>query len=225
MQGLTDERWPTMSKHGPFPLTHSVARNPWSGVGESMSSSASSQTYHVIPHQYIQVEGGHWGPPLVPPPPAPPPPVLSHLLPPPHHRLSAHEHHSRGTSSRAVTPQSCPTETVILPCGGHCVLFEQFCHRFLQVAFVGGILSGCILTSAGLVGSPELGVLAYIGALTALVSGLLLAVQARSRPRRRQRPPLREEIPLREVGRIPHQPPSVFREESGIPWWRRENMD
>ncbi|XP_066903390.1 uncharacterized protein [Halyomorpha halys] len=217
-----------MSRHGPFPITHSSAgRNPWSGGGESVSSSASSQTYHAIPHQYLQTEK-YW---TTQTPVPVPPPLLTHLLPPNHQSVRLPPQGSRATSSRAVTPQSSPTETVILPCGGHCVLFEAFCHRFLQVALAGGVVSGSILTGAGLLAGPDAGPLAYIGSLTALVSALLLAVQVRSRPRRRpHRQPLREEIPLRDISSTQCQsfaqpsPPS-FREESGIPWWRRENID
>lgn len=186
-----------------------------------MSSSASSQTYHAIPHQYLQAEK-YWAQP----PGAAPPPLLTQLLPPAHQSARLPPQGSHAASSRAVTPQSSPTETVILPCGGHCVLFEAFCHRFLQVALAGGVVGGSILTGAGLLAGPDAGPLAYIGCLAALVSALLLAVQSRSRPRRRHRPPLREEIPLRHISSAQSQPsPSSFREESGIPWWRRENID
>ncbi|XP_014248808.1 uncharacterized protein LOC106666253 [Cimex lectularius] len=260
-----------MSRHGPFPIAHPSTRNPWSGqpCSESVSSSASSQTYHVIPpNQYVQMEpyweeGGPYvmGQSVRHPQEAllPQPGVATSIAPtgvylmpkqnvPRHHfsvaSESVGERRSRPDSSRAITPTSGhgggTTETAVLPCGGHCVALETFCHHFLQVGFVAGILTGICLVVAGMVlgGSRngDLGVLTYIGVLTSLVSALLLSIQccSKTRPRQRRHRPVREEIPMRDLPplqplltKIVHQQIShdqhQFREECGIPWWRREN--
>uniref|UniRef100_T1I6E1 Uncharacterized protein n=1 Tax=Rhodnius prolixus TaxID=13249 RepID=T1I6E1_RHOPR len=142
--------------------------------------------------------------------------------PPSHNFNSASE---SGTGRRSRVPS--PTEAVIVPCGGHCIVLETFCHHFLQVVFVAGVLTGMCLVVAGLVlgvrsgpgglpplraRGPDLSVLTYIGSMTSLVSGLLLSVQccARQRGRLQSKPtrsqpqqPVtsagREEIPLRQL--------------------------
>ncbi|KAF6200199.1 hypothetical protein GE061_006501 [Apolygus lucorum] len=128
--------------------------------------------------------------------------LVPKTLPPrPHHFTPATEstgRRSRPMSSGAATPVSGgygASETAVLPCGGHCVALETFCHHLLQVLFVAGILTGICLVVAGsaLKGrgrrGPDLSVLTYIGAMVSLVSGLLLAIQCCSRPRPRPRRP------------------------------------
>ncbi|BES99371.1 Hypothetical protein NTJ_12187 [Nesidiocoris tenuis] len=233
-----------MSRHGPYPASHH-SRNPWNGGrSESVSSSASSQTYQNVPtNHYAQIDSqyqllggarcpqemvGHLAEPayLVPNPYPAAQPTRQHMFPPP----TAESRRPRPVSSGAGTPISTgyvAAETAVLPCGGHCVALETFCHHLLQVVFVIGSLTGICLIVAGSamkgsqamsrggVQGQDLGVLTYIGAMVSLVSGLLLAIQCCSRPRpstrvRRHRQnhhsahhqvhPRAEEIPLQQMG-------------------------
>ncbi|XP_039290547.1 uncharacterized protein LOC111051104 isoform X2 [Nilaparvata lugens] len=139
------------------------------------------------------------------------------------------------------------------PCGGHCVQFENFCHYCLQVMNIAGILTGVVMVAAGFVlrnqrKGGNLEVLIYIGCLTALVCGLLLSVQCcvrRNLQQRRQRirargpgPAGGETIQLQMLGPPPPPPPPPLlrplmpphqlirptRDQSGLPWWRREEI-
>uniref|UniRef100_A0A224XH83 Putative conserved plasma membrane protein n=1 Tax=Panstrongylus lignarius TaxID=156445 RepID=A0A224XH83_9HEMI len=267
---------------------HPPSRTPWSvhQCSDSRSSTTSSHSYHrIVPvAPFVPVDdcrywdgggggGGHQGgimlhgylPPgqtAVYQQPSQAQPQQQQIFldtalrqtPPSHNFNSASE---SGTGRRSYVPS--PTEAVIVPCGGHCILLETFCHHFLKVVFVAGVLTGICLVVAGLVlgvragpgglppiraRGPDLSVLTYIGSMTSLVSGLLLSVQCCGRQRgrlqskslRSQPQPAtstaREEIPLRQLPplqpllteivhqQIAHQ--DHLREESGIPWWRRE---
>ncbi|KAK9509138.1 hypothetical protein O3M35_006519 [Rhynocoris fuscipes] len=274
-----------MNKYGPCPLqsSHLPSRNAWSvppHCSDSVSSTTSSHSYHRIASvaPFAPVEECHYWdtgihqtgkviPGYLPstqtavyqqPPQAQQQIFLDTALrqtPPSHHNF--HSASESGTGRRSCVPS--PTEAVIVPCGGHCVLLETFCHHFLQVVFVAGVLTGLCLIVAGLVfgvrngpgglppiknRGPDLSVLTYIGSMTCLVSALLLSVQCcgrqrgriQSKPVRTQQPlsGTREEIPLRQLPplqplltEIVHQQITHhdnLREESGIPWWRREAL-
>ncbi|XP_034830328.1 uncharacterized protein [Maniola hyperantus] len=159
--------------------------------------------------------------------------------------------HSRTMShSPAPTvPSLSPEVPIIGACGGHCPGFEYVCYYILQVIFVVGILTGISLCIAGIVlrrtnRNGDLGVLVYIGCLSSCVCSVLLGVQCCVRREMRQRK-LRANahIPMQSIQEAPvtacpllpstlhsqmYRPTTTVcteEEITGVPWWRRENID
>ncbi|GBP18093.1 hypothetical protein EVAR_12871_1 [Eumeta japonica] len=147
-----------------------------------------------------------------------------------------------------IVPES-PEVPIIGACGGHCPGFEYVCYYILQVIFVVGILTGISLCIAGIVlrrtnRNGDLGVLLYIGCLASCVCGLLLGVQCCVRHETRLRKMRTTiHIPLQPIAEVPAQacpllsstlqhPPIIYRptlppekEVTGVPWWRRNDLD
>ncbi|KAL4716207.1 hypothetical protein ACJJTC_004701 [Scirpophaga incertulas] len=150
--------------------------------------------------------------------------------------------------TRSPVPSVSPEIPIIGACGGHCPGFEYVCYYILQVIFVVGILTGISLSIAGIVlrrtnRNGDLGVLVYIGFLSSCVCGVLLGVQCCVRREMRQRKMrMNMHIPMQAIqeasaiarpiltSTLPHSQVyrptvSISEDESGVPWWRRSNID
>ncbi|RZF46711.1 hypothetical protein LSTR_LSTR002574 [Laodelphax striatellus] len=176
----------------------------------------------------------------------PPPPPAQTLLPP----YGGH----RRPVTPASCATSTDGGGGVNPCGGHCVQLVSNMNYCLQVMNIAGILTGIVMVTAGFIlrnqkKGGNLEVLIYIGCLIALVCGLLLSVQCcvrRNLTQRRQRArrgggarvlvrggeaiqlqmlgPPPPPSPLRPPGYHPSELIRPLRDQSGLPWWRREEV-